>query len=147
MTAPAVLEIVAAERALVVVTRGAARRAFGRKMHRRQGRRDLPPASRAGFDRVAARAVHRLQVPRVRKRRPVSRRRTGRARRRSRLMTRSARRQNVAGIRRVALKTARVRARARRDRKTDAAARRLMTARAVRLPHMLRVVEPRVKTS
>ena len=68
------------------------------------------------------------------------------ARRSSGLVTRRARRQLVRGIRRVTLKTTRVRICARRNRKADAAARRFMTARAVRLPQMFGVVEARVKT-
>lgn len=145
MTASAVLKIVAAECALVVVTRGAARRVAGRKMHRRERRRDLPPARRARFDHMTARAAHRLQMPRVRERRGrVSLCPFGRARRRSGLMTGSARRQRGRGIRRVTLKTARVRVCARRDRKPDAA-RRLMTARAVRLADVFRVIEPRAE--
>jgi len=61
-------------------------------------------------------------------------------------MARAARRHLVARVRRVALKTAVVRARARRNRKTGAAAICFMTARAIRLRLVLRMVEPRAES-
>ena len=62
MTALAVGKIIAAERFLVIMASGAARRIARRKVHRSERRRDLPPASRTGFDRVTARTIHRLQM-------------------------------------------------------------------------------------
>lgn len=146
MAALAVVKIFAAERPPVVVTRAAARCVLWRKVHRGQRRRDLSPASRARFYRVAARAVHRLQMLRVRESGRVSLCPVRSFLRTSRLMARAARRHRVARARRVTLETAIVRARARRNRKTCAAAIYFMTARAIRLRLVLRMVESRGKS-
>src|SRR5215213_8859106 len=145
MTAFAVAKVIAAEGFLIIMTGGAARRAARRKVHRRERRRDLSPASRACLYRMTARAVHRLQMPVMRERGRVSLCPYGSFLRASRLVTGSARRHHVSRIRRVTLKTAVVRVRARRNREPDAAARLFMTARAVRLALVFRMVEPRVK--
>ena len=145
MTTLAVGKVVAAERPLVVMTGGAARRIARRKMHRGQRRRDLFSASRTGSDRVTARAVHRLQMFRMRERGRISLRPFRGAAQPSGLMTGSARSHRITRTSRVTLKTAGVRACSRRNRKSDAAAGCFVTGRAVR-PQMFGVVKPRVKT-
>ena len=147
MTAAAIGKIVAAESSFVVVTIGAALRVFRRKVHRRQRRADLISARRSGFDMVTSRAVE--PVFGVTERRLLECLRPIRNFRGfSRLVTHAARiNLSLAAFRfgRMTLKTGVVRVKSRRNRQRNAAARGLVTGRAVSLAQMFRVVETDVK--
>lgn len=67
MATLAIGEIVRPESSPAIMTAGATRNSRRCKVHRRRRHRDLPRSRNAGPDRMAARAVHRLQVSRVAK--------------------------------------------------------------------------------
>lgn len=148
MAAPAIAEIFA-ERAFFVMTAGTGLRARRSEVHRGERRRNLSSERHSGSNRVTRRAVHRARVRRVTEIYRVGFDEIRAVVRSARLVTRSARAEISFArlrLRRVTPVTGRMRVKSGRFTESDAAPRRFMTRRAIRLA-VYGVLEPDVKTS